>query len=107
MQASGAEARLDLSAVPLLPGALLLAEAGHGSTLLPANRAAVAPFLTAPPDPRVDLLHDPQTGGGLLAAVAPEAAAGLAAELHRMGLPAAVIGHVHAGAPGIVLGHAG
>lgn len=107
MQASGAEARLDLSAIPLLPGALLLAEAGHGSTLLPANRAAVAPFVTAPADPRVDLLHDPQTGGGLLAAVAPEVAAALAAELRRMGLPAAVIGHVHEGAPGIVLGREG
>jgi selenide, water dikinase len=107
LRASNAAATLDLAAIPLLPGALALAEAGHGSTLLPANRAAVSPFVTAPADPRVDLLYDPQTGGGLLAAVPPETAAGLAAELRQMGLDAVVIGHVRAGEPGITLDFAG
>ncbi|MCR9151806.1 MAG: selenide, water dikinase SelD [Rhodobacteraceae bacterium] len=104
LQASGVAATLDLAAIPLLPGALVLAEAGQGSTLLPANRAAVGPFVTGPDDPRVDLLHDPQTAGGLLAAVPADAAAALVAEVRAAGLAAAtVIGHVHAGEPGIAL----
>ncbi|MCX8509300.1 MAG: selenide, water dikinase SelD, partial [Rhodobacteraceae bacterium] len=42
LDASGLTATLDLAAIPLLPGALALAEAGHGSSLLPANRQAAA-----------------------------------------------------------------
>ena len=108
LQASGAAATLDLAAIPLLPGAVLLAEAGHESTLLPANRAAVGPFVTGPDDPRTDLMFDPQTAGGLLAAVPADAAAALVAEVRAAGLPTAtVIGHVQAGAPGIALDRSG
>ena len=42
LEASNLAARLDLATVPLLPGALALAEAGHGSSPLPANLAALA-----------------------------------------------------------------
>ena len=67
--ASGVAATVRLSDLPLMPGALELAGAGHGSSLHPANLAAVGWRMTAPEDPRCLLLCDPQTAGGLLAAV--------------------------------------
>jgi selenide,water dikinase len=50
------------------------------------------------------LLHDPQTAGGLLAAVDPGQAAALVARLRAAGHGAAVIGRMEAGAPGVGLG---
>ncbi len=66
LQASGCGAVLDGAALPLLPGAADLLAAGHASTLHPANRAALKPACegTVP-----EILADPQTAGGLLAAV--------------------------------------
>ncbi|GAB4384813.1 selenide, water dikinase SelD [Albidovulum sp.] len=98
MEASGSAARLSLAHVPVLPGAVELAAAGHGSTLLPANRAVMARmFLTE--GPRADLLFDPQTAGGLLAAVPAAEALDLVRRLRGAGEPAAVIGEVVAGDP--------
>lgn len=101
-EASGLRAVLDLSAVPVLPGAEALAAAGEGSSLLPANRAAAAKMFFTP-GPRADLLFDPQTAGGLLAAVAPEAADGLVARLRAMGEGAALIGRFEAGDSGVTV----
>ncbi len=100
---SSVGARLDLAALPLLPGALALATAGVRSSLDPQNRA-FAPVTglvaAAARDPgRLALLFDPQTCGGLLAAVPGAAAARLVAALQALGLPAAVIGTVVAGPP--------
>jgi selenide,water dikinase len=84
--------------VPVLPGAEALAAAGHGSTLLPANRAVMARmFLTE--SPRADLLFDPQTAGGLLAAVPADSAMDLVRRLHAAGEAAAIIGEVLEGPP--------
>ena len=41
-----------------------------------------------------EVLFDPQTSGGLLLAVAPEAAAALEAELQAAGLPARIVGEI-------------
>jgi selenide, water dikinase len=73
------EVRLDLDAVPLLPGALDLAKAGYRSTLTPQNAVLGAMLRRAengalPDAVEEALLFDPQTSGGLLASV-PEAAA--------------------------------
>jgi selenide, water dikinase len=99
LTASGTAATIRLGDVPLIPGALELAEAGHGSSLQPANLAAVSWQMTAPDDPRVALLTDPQTCGGLLAAVPADEAAALLAQLHAAGHEAAIIGTVTAGHP--------
>ena len=99
-EASGTGARLNPEAVPLMEGALELAEAGIRSTLFPQNRAQ-APFL--PEAPRIDLLFDPQTAGGLLAAVPAEEADRLVARLREAGYPAARIGALTGGPGGIVL----
>lgn len=98
-------ARLDLGAVPFLPGAVDLAAQGVASTLMPANRAALDWQVDAPPGPRTDLLFDPQTCGGLLAAVQRAALPGVLARLDAMGETAACIGEVTdpGGNPGQIL----
>lgn len=99
MRASGTAARIDLSAIPLLPGAEALAAAGHASTIAPLNRAAIDWEVTLPDGPRAALLFDPQTAGPLLAAVPQGDAADLLARLHAAGESAAIIGHVTEGPP--------
>lgn len=94
LEASGTAATISLAAIPLLPGAESLAAAGHASSLAPDNRAATAWRMTAPATPRAALLHDPQTAGGLLAAVPAAQAETLLAALTAAGEPAAIIGHV-------------
>ncbi|MFD1341481.1 selenide, water dikinase SelD [Litorisediminicola beolgyonensis] len=89
--ASGTGARIDLANVPFLPGAVDLAAQGHRSSLYPQNRAIVT---DAPDTPEAALLFDPQTSGGLLAAVAPDTAAALRDALRNAGYPAALIGTV-------------
>jgi selenide,water dikinase len=99
LTASDAAARLRLGDIPLMPGALELAAAGHGSSLQPANLAAVSWRMTTPDDPRVQLLSDPQTCGGLLAAVPGDRAEAIVMALRGEGHDAAFIGEVTAGAP--------
>lgn len=98
LDASGVSATLWLDRVPFLEGAKALAAAGEGSSLLPANRTAQARMF-ATPSPRVDLLFDPQTAGGLLATVAPDQAEALVAQLRDAGEEAAIIGEIVAGQP--------
>lgn len=98
-RASGLSARLGLADIPLYDGAEDLARAGIRSTAWPANRAA-SPVIGAE-GPRGALLHDPQTAGGLLAAVAPERAEALIATLRTAGHEAAVIGVLSDGPPAI------
>ena len=103
LEASGVAARLTLSAIPLLPGAEQLAAAGHASSLSPANRAALLGRVTGASGPRAAMLFDPQTGGGLLAAVAAADAPGVLASLLAAGEVAAIIGEIVPGAAGITL----
>ncbi len=90
-EASDCGAVLDLEAVPVMPGAAELSDAGIQSTLFADNRA-IAPELTM--EGKAALLFDPQTAGGLLAAVAPEIADKLLEDLRAAGYPAARIGHL-------------
>ena len=97
LAASGMSATLRLADVPLMAGALDLAALGHGSSLAPANRAALQGRISLPDAVVSDLLFDPQTGGGLLAAVPAVRAPALVAALRESGEGAAVIGEVAAG----------
>ena len=99
LEASGVAAKLRLDDVPMMAGVVELASAGVGSSLQPANLAAVSWRMDAPQDSRVALLTDPQTCGGLLASVPGERAAALVAALRAAGHRAAVIGEVVAGTP--------
>jgi selenide,water dikinase len=100
-EASGCAIELDLAALPLLPGALEAA----GTGLVPAgagkNRTSIAGVLSVDEgadELRVDLCLDPQTSGGLLAAVAPEHAEALMRRLPG----AAIVGRVTDGTAGNV-----
>ena len=83
---------IDLAAIPLYPGAESLAVMGKASSLMPANRAALIGRIAVPASPLADLLFDPQTCGGLLAAVPRDQAEMLVAALNAAGDPAVVIG---------------
>ena len=98
--ASGLAAEVLLADVPLLTGAEALATRGIRSTLWAENRAAAGPVFGAS-GPRGDLMFDPQTCGGLLAAVDPDQAPALLAALRSLGCTAAIIGHLKEGAPAV------
>ena len=97
-QASDVEIRLRLSAIPLLDGVLDTAGRGLLSSLHPQNlrmRCVIANADQADTDPVFPLLFDPQTAGGLLAAVPADQAASCVGELRRSGYEkASVIGVV-------------
>lgn len=88
-EASGVGATVRLDDVPLLDGALDLAEAGIRSSIYPDNRLDVR--ITAPDTARAALMYDPQTCGGLLASLSRKDAAGLT---H----PCTIIGEITDGA---------
>jgi selenide, water dikinase len=95
--ASGVGAAVELDMIPLLPGALRLAEAGLRSTLWAQNRAALEGRVALPDTARAALVLDPQTAGGLLAAVPAGLAQDLVARLRAAGHGAACIGTVTMG----------
>ncbi len=97
-RASGVGARLDLASIRVMAGAEDLAARGIRSTLYPENRR-IAAAMQLPDSPRADLLFDPQTAGGLLAAVAPQEADRSLAALGDAGIDAAEIGCIEEGPP--------
>ncbi|MTI03877.1 selenide, water dikinase SelD [Roseibium sp. RKSG952] len=88
-ESSECGAVIDLDAVPVMDGALELAERGIRSTIFNDNRL-IAPEL--PTGNKADLLFDPQTAGGLLAAVSADQADTICQELQEAGYPAVNIG---------------
>ncbi|MDH5453892.1 MAG: AIR synthase-related protein, partial [Paracoccaceae bacterium] len=77
-------------------GAEALSAAGYGSTLLPANRTSMAKmFLNV--SARSELLFDPQTAGGLLAAVAAESLDEIRERFRAAGENVSVIGQINEG----------
>lgn len=97
-RASNVGAKIILDAIPVLSGAETLAASGIRSTLYPQNQAYV-PDISYPATPRADLLFDPQTAGGLLAALATEEAKETLDALRNHGHPAAIIGEISDGPP--------
>jgi selenide,water dikinase len=95
LTASGADAALDLTRLPLYDGALALARAGIASTLLPEN-LALGRLVRGETDATTRaLLFDPQTSGGLLAGIPSECVEACVAALRAAGHgSAAMIGRV-------------
>ena len=97
---SGTEAvsfEIDHAAFDYFPGAIEAAREGHLSGGLKNNRAFIgdcAAFDSQVSAEHQNLLFDPQTSGGLLAAVAPESADAALAALAHHGVTARRVGHV-------------
>ncbi len=92
-------ARVDVSRVPLIPGALELRRQGVGPGGLDRNRAYFGTGVrvtSRAEDALIDLLFDPQTSGGLLVALPGNNAEALVRELVVQGLTAAHIGEIQA-----------
>lgn len=104
---SGTRLRLAAGALPFLAQAEALAEAGFVTGASGRNWASYGAEAALPeglPDWRRALLTDPQTSGGLLVAVAAEAAEATLDRIRAAGYPrAARIGAVEAGTPGITV----
>jgi len=99
--AAGVE--LSLRAVPLMSGALSCLEGGHRSSLHEANMASVRMTGTAAAKAKAAILFDPQTSGGLLAALPADAAETVCAALADRGAPACIIGRLKPGQTGLEL----
>jgi selenide,water dikinase len=92
-------AQICASKLPFLDGALESIRAGHIPGGLTANREFAECLVTYEESVAEDLrtiLFDPQTAGGLLAAVAPESAEALVGQLQAAGVPSREIGEVKA-----------
>jgi selenide, water dikinase len=102
LRASGAGARIDADAVAALPGARECLAAGYRSSLRTSNAVALASLqrvsnAASESDTILELLIDPQTAGGLLAAVPMGRAAACVGALKQAGYAeATVIGEVDA-----------
>jgi selenide,water dikinase len=106
-RASGTRFTFDAAALPALDGALDLARTGVETTGAGHNRRYVLPVLTLgldiPPE-LVVLAHDPQTSGGLLAAVPFDAVGSVEAALAAAGVDTWRVGEVQASdSPSIAL----
>ena len=88
--ASGVGAILALDAIPLMQGALELSASGIRSSLFEDNRTGAGPINGVV----LDLLFDPQTAGGLLAAMPARSADAALKMLQEAGYDAAVIGEI-------------
>jgi selenide, water dikinase len=94
---SGVSLRIHHARVDYLPGAVEAARGGFLSGGLANNREFLegcAAFLPSVPEEFRALLFDPQTSGGLLASVEPEAAEEAVAAFERHGIAARNIGEV-------------
>lgn len=102
---SGVRATVQVAGVPLLPGAEALARAGIATGAARRNWASYGEEVRLASDLAPwweGLLCDPQTSGGLLVAVAPDAAESVLQEVRQAGFArAAIIGRMEDGAPGV------
>ena len=99
--ASGVQLVFDTAAMPALAGAMAVARAGVETGGAAHNRRFTAPALdvAAGVAPElVALAHDPQTSGGLLAAVPPDVLAAVEAAFEAAGVSAWRVGRIVEGA---------
>ena len=103
---SGLTVEIDAEAPLVLPGVEALAKAGVRTGASVRNWASYGASVRGAeplPEWRRDLLCDPQTSGGLLIAVAPEAAEQVLALLRARGYAAAAVGRLREGPGEVVL----
>jgi len=105
-RASGARLFFEAEALPALDGAMDLARAGIETGGARHNRRFTAPAIavgeSVAPE-LVALAHDPQTSGGLLAAIPEPEVGAVTSALEAVGVTAWRVGSVEAGEPGVEL----
>jgi selenide,water dikinase len=103
-RASGVSMEIEAARLPLLPGVTAIASQNRSGGL-GTNREHFSAFVSAEGiDASVlDVGYDPQTSGGLLAAVDAASSEAIAAALGEAGVPAVIVGDVRTGTPGIRL----
>jgi selenide,water dikinase len=106
-RASGTRFVFEATSLPALPGALALAAAGVETSGAAHNRRYVADALEVGPGVApewVTLAHDPQTSGGLLAAIPVDQLAAVETAMDRAGVRATRVGVVEpSDRPGVSL----
>ena len=93
-RSSGKSVELDLSSLPIMDGALEMIEAGIFSSLQEQNvrlRRAIKDPGELREHKHFPLLFDPQTSGGLLAAIPANNADACLNELHKLAYPVSVV----------------
>jgi selenide,water dikinase len=106
IQECGVGLIIDAASVPLLPEALDCSDQGLKPGGLKRNRAFRTSLVDGAetiPAPLLDLLYDPQTSGGLLAAVPAHRADDVVSRMRQQGIAAAAVGELTTDAPGRVL----
>ncbi len=94
-KASGVTLILETAKLPIFPGALELAAAGHCSGGAKRGRVGLAAEVRISPDVSegfLNVVFDAETSGGLLIAISPERAAKLEGELRARGVLVACVG---------------
>jgi selenide,water dikinase len=106
-RASGTTFVFDAGSLPALPGAIDLAREGVETGGAAHNRRFVLPALTVSDGVAAELVtlaHDPQTSGGLLAAIPADRLAAAQADLETAGVESWRVGRVEAAdGPGVEL----
>jgi selenide,water dikinase len=105
-RSSGTRIVFDADALPALPGALEVAAAGVETGGAAHNRRYVADAFALGPGVTPDLVvlaHDPQTSGGLLAAIPPDLLDTVVTAFEAGGVDHWLVGNVEAGEPGVAL----
>ena len=102
LKASGVAARIDIEALPLLPGARNLIAAGFAPGGTSRNLEYVADMLVGGSEADRLLVADPQTSGGLLMSCPMSALDDLIDDLRRHDRLAAVIGTITSGNAGTI-----
>ena len=104
---SGVRIVISFRALPLYTGAVAMYAAGVGTGSNAGNRVLCGSrlrFDARLASEREEVLFDPQTSGGLLAALPAAQAEEYVRDLRAAGMPwAAVVGHAEAGDPGITV----
>ena len=103
---SGVTIRIEWNAVPVLPGVERYARKGQITGGAERNRGFYGRWVRFERELerwQDELLFDPQTSGGLLAAVAPDHSAAVLAAFEDAGEPVARIGEVVEGEPGALV----
>ena len=101
-KASGVSIVIDTARLPLLPGVLAIASQNRSGGMGTNREHFEDGVVAGDVDPAVlDVCYDPQTSGGLLAAVDAASAEAILTELRAADVPAMIVGEVRAGAAGV------